>query len=231
MKLLLIEDDLDAAELLVSRFRADGHDITHAEDGAAGLQLARQGGFDVLIVDRMMPKLDGLELVRQLRQDDRDTPVLFLTALGSVSDRVGGLQAGGDDYLVKPFAYAELRARLEALARRNASNADTQLTLEDLTLDVVSRRVRRGDVEIDLKAREFLLLEYLLRHKNQIVTRAMLLENVWQYGFDTQTNVIDVHISRLRAKLDKDFETPLLNTVRGEGFVLGTGPEKSGASA
>jgi two-component system OmpR family response regulator len=221
MQLLLIEDDMIAAGLLVDRFCADGDTISHAKNGAEGLQMARDGAFDVLIVDRMMPEMDGLDVVKQLRAEGQETPVLFLTALGDVSDRVDGLQAGGDDYLMKPYAYAELRARLEALARRTSPATDTLLSVADLKLDVVARRVTRGDVEISLKAREFSLLEYLLRHKQQVVTRSMLLENVWQYGFDTETNVIDVHISRLRAKLDKGFEMPLLHTKRGEGFVLG----------
>ena len=221
MKLLLIEDDLDAAELLVSRFRADGDDITHAEDGAAGLQLARQGGFDVLIVDRMMPKLDGLELVRQLRQDDRDTPVLFLTALGSVSDRVGGLQAGGDDYLVKPFAFSELLARIEVLARRQYQQKfPEKLLVGDLEVDLLARKVRRGGQLIALQTREFSLLEYLVKHKNQVVTRTMILENVWDYHFDPQTNVIDVHISRLRGKIDRGFDVPIIQTVRGAGYIV-----------
>ncbi|MDA9230250.1 response regulator transcription factor [Alphaproteobacteria bacterium] len=220
MRLLLVEDDKIAADLLIERLAGDGDDIVYAENGEDGAVLARETNFDALIVDRMMPKLDGLSMVRGLREAGVTTPVLFLTALGSVQDRVEGLQAGGDDYLVKPFAYAELRARLEALGRRKPAAQDTSFSLADLTLDVVARRVRRGEVEISLQAREFSLLEYLLRHKQQVVTRSMLLEHVWNYRFDTQTNVIDVHISRLRNKLDKGFETPLLHTVRGRGFIL-----------
>ena len=220
MRLLLVEDDPTAADLLIDRLRCDGDIVAYAENGEAGLAQATQDAFDVLIVDRLMPKLDGLTMVRQLREQGADTPVLFLTALDSVDDRVAGFAAGGDDYLVKPFAYEELRARLEALMRRKQPAQDTMLTLADLTMDVIARRVTRGAQEITLQAREFSLLEYLLRHKGQVVTRSMLLENVWHYNFDTQTNVIDVHISRLRNKLDKEFSAPLLHTLRGRGFVL-----------
>jgi two-component system OmpR family response regulator len=220
MRLLLVEDDPMAADLLIDRLRCDGDIVAYAENGEAGLAQATQDAFDVLIVDRLMPKLDGLTMVRQLREQGADTPVLFLTALDSVDDRVAGFAAGGDDYLVKPFAYEELRARLEALMRRKQPAQDTMLTLADLTMDVIARRVTRGAHEITLQAREFSLLEYLLRHKGQVVTRSMLLENVWHYNFDTQTNVIDVHISRLRNKLDKEFSAPLLHTLRGRGFVL-----------
>jgi len=220
MRLLLVEDDPTAADLLIDRLRCDGDIVAYAENGEAGLAQATQDAFDVLIVDRLMPKLDGLTMVRQLREQGADTPVLFLTALDSVDDRVAGFAAGGDDYLVKPFAYEELRARLEALMRRKQLAQDTMLTLADLTMDVIARRVTRGAQEITLQAREFSLLEYLLRHKGQVVTRSMLLENVWHYNFDTQTNVIDVHISRLRNKLDKEFSAPLLHTLRGRGFVL-----------
>jgi len=220
MRLLLVEDDPMAADLLIDRLRCDGDIVAYAENGEAGLAQATQDAFDVLIVDRLMPKLDGLTMVRQLREQGADTPVLFLTALDSVDDRVAGFAAGGDDYLVKPFAYEELRVRLEALMRRKQLAQDTMLTLADLTMDVIARRVTRGAQEITLQAREFSLLEYLLRHKGQVVTRSMLLENVWHYNFDTQTNVIDVHISRLRNKLDKEFSAPLLHTLRGRGFVL-----------
>ena len=220
MRLLLVEDDPTAADLLIDRLRCDGDIVAYAENGEAGLAQATQDAFDVLIVDRLMPKLDCLTMVRQLREQGADTPVLFLTALDSVDYRVAGFAAGGDDYLVKPFAYEELRARLEALMRRKQPAQDTMLTLADLTMDVIARRVTRGAHEITLQAREFSLLEYLLRHKGQVVTRSMLLENVWHYNFDTQTNVIDVHISRLRNKLDKEFSAPLLHTLRGRGFVL-----------
>ncbi len=220
MRLLLVEDDPAAAKLLIDRLHCDGDDVAYAEDGESGLEKALQDDFDVLIIDRMMPKLDGLNLVRQLRQKGIGTQVLFLTALDSVDDRVAGFEAGGDDYLVKPFAYAELRARLEALVRRQQPSQETSLSLADLTMDMIARRVTRGTQEIALQAREFSLLEYLLRHKGQVVTRSMLLENVWRYNFDTQTNVIDVHISRLRNKLDKGFDAPLLHTLRGRGFML-----------
>ncbi len=220
MRLLLVEDDQAAADLLVNRFRADGDEVCYARNGVAGLRKALEEPFDVLVVDRMMPELDGLSMVRQLREAGKMVPVLFLSALGEVNDRVEGLTAGGDDYLVKPFAYVELRVRLEALVRRRQPAEETVLVLADLTLDLVRRRVTRAGVEIDLQPRAFSLLEYMLRYQGQIVTRDMLLENVWRFSFDTQTNVIDVHISRLRAKIDKNFEPALLHTLRGKGFVL-----------
>src|SRR6266581_1162468 len=181
-------------------------------------------GFDLLIVDRMIPGLDGLNLVKSLRAAGHHTPVLFLTALGGVEDRVSGLNAGGDDYLVKPFAFSELVARVAALGRRpRAAAAETRLQVHDLELDLLSRTVRRCGQPIELQPREFRLLEYLMRHAGQIVTRTMLLEHVWEYHFDPQTNVIDVHISRLRAKIDKGFERPLLHTIRGAGYMIRDG--------
>lgn len=221
--LLLVEDDAKAAALLVERFAHDGIAVTHAADGAAGLACASTGDFDVLIVDRMMPKLDGLSMVAKLRADGNTTPVLFLSALGEVEDRVDGLEAGGDDYLVKPYAYEELHARVTALARRKAGapqGVQTVLQLADLTVDKVARTAARGGQTLELNPREFSLLAYLLDHQGQVVTRAMLLEHVWNYKADMQTNVVDVHVSRLRAKLDKGFEVALLHTVRGQGFVL-----------
>jgi len=220
LRLLLIEDDSKAAALLCNRFRADGVAIEHAADGAAGLDTARQGTFDVLVVDRMMPHLSGTELVETLRGEGDTTPVLFLSALGEVDDRVAGFAAGGDDYLTKPYAFAELQARVTALARRSEAGQVTQMQLADLQLDLLAREARRGDIKLDLNKREFDLLAYLMSHQGQIVTRDMLLQNVWNYGLDTQTNVVDVHISRLRGKLDKGFEPALLHTKRGQGFVL-----------
>ncbi|MGB1897035.1 MAG: response regulator transcription factor [Parvibaculales bacterium] len=219
LRLLLIEDDAKAAALLCDRFRAEGVVVEHAANGADGLALAQKGGFDVLVVDRMLPELSGTQLVENLRQAGDTTPVLFLSALGEVDDRVAGFEAGGDDYLTKPYAFAELQARVTALARRGEA-AQTQLQLADLQLDLLAREARRGDTLLDLNNREFDLLAYLASHQGQVVTRHMLLQNVWNYGLDTQTNVVDVHISRLRAKLDKDFTPPLLHTKRGQGFVL-----------
>ena len=220
LRLLLIEDDSKAAALMCDRFRADGADIEHANDGPAGLEAARRGAFDVLVVDRMMPHMSGTQLVETLRDEGDTTPVLFLSALGEVDDRLAGFAAGGDDYLTKPYAFAELHARVTALARRNEAGQVTQMQLADLRLDLLARTAFRGDIKLDLNKREFDLLAYLLSHQGQIVTRDMLLQNVWHYGLDTQTNVVDVHISRLRAKLDKGFDPALLHTKRGRGFVL-----------
>ena len=220
LRLLLMEDDSKAAALLCNRFRAEGAAVEHAANGAAGLEAARQGVFDVLVVYRMMPQMSGTEVVETLRGEGDTTPVLFLSALGEVDDRVAGFAAGGDDYLTKPYAFAELQARVTALARRNETAQVTQLQLADLLLDLLTREARRGDTKLDLNKREFDLLAYLLSHQGQIVTRDMLLQNVWNYGLDTQTNVVDVHISRLRGKLDKGFEPALLHTKRGQGFVL-----------
>jgi len=198
-----------------------GYETVHAADGALGLEAARQGGFDVLIVDRMMPRMDGVTLVETLRREGDQTPVLFLSALGEVNDRVEGLKAGGDDYLVKPYAFSELIARVEALARRRETGSvQTLLRVGDLEMDLIGRTVRRQGREIDLQPREFQLLEYMMRHAGQSVTRTMLLEKVWDYHFDPQTNVIDVHVSRLRAKIDKGFDKPMLQTVRGAGYRL-----------
>jgi two-component system OmpR family response regulator len=198
-----------------------GHDCVTAEDGLKGADTARQGGFDVLVVDRMMPRMDGLTLVELLRREGDQTPVLFLSALGEVDDRVAGLKAGGDDYLVKPYAFPELIARVEALARRrDTGSVHTVLRVGDLEMDLIGRGVRRAGQEIDLQPREFQLLEFLMRHAGQSITRTMLLEKVWEYHFDPQTNVIDVHISRLRGKIDKGFDKAMLQTVRGAGYRL-----------
>lgn len=221
VRVLVIEDDVEAAAYIVKGLRESGHVVDHAANGTDGLDLALGGQFDVLVVDRMLPKQDGLSLVESLRGEGETTPVLFLSALGDVEDRVSGLRAGGDDYLTKPFAFAELLARIEVLVRRaKPGEAQTRMRVGGLEMDLLSRKVTREGQEIDLQPREFRLLEYLMKHAGQVVTRTMLLENVWEYHFDPQTNVIDVHISRLRAKIDKNFETPLLHTVRGAGYTL-----------
>lgn len=221
MRILVIEDDLEAAAYVVKGLRESGHVVDHAGDGEVGLNMALSGSFDVMIVDRMLPKRDGLSVVEELRAAGNATPVLILSALGEVDDRIKGLRAGGDDYLTKPYAFAELLARIEVLVRRaNPDQVRTKLSVGDLEIDLLSRKVTREGQEIELQPREFRLLEYLMKHAGQVVTRTMLLENVWEYHFDPQTNVIDVHISRLRAKIDKNFETPLLHTVRGAGYTL-----------
>jgi two-component system, OmpR family, response regulator len=221
MKILVIEDDREAAAYLVKGLTESGYVVDHAAEGRDGLFLATDGSYDTLIVDRMLPGMDGLALVAALRAAEVHTPVLILSALGAVDDRVKGLRAGGDDYLVKPFAFAELLARLEALMRRGpGSQAVTRLKVGNLEMDLLARSVRRGEQEIELLPREFRLLEFLMRRAGQVVTRTMLLENVWDYHFDPQTNVIDVHVSRLRQKIDKGFERPLLHTVRGAGYRL-----------
>ena len=224
MRLLIIEDDREAASYLVRAFREAGHSADQAADGLDGYALAREGEYDVLVVDRMLPKLDGLSLIRSLREQAVATPVLILSALGQVDDRVKGLRAGGDDYLPKPYAFSELLARTEVLARRRASlsgsGEPTAYRVGELELDRLSHRVARSGREIVLQPREFRLLEYLMRHAGQVVTRTMLLEHVWDYHFDPQTNVIDVHVSRLRAKIDRGQEHPLIHTVRGAGYVV-----------
>lgn len=222
MRVLVIEDDQETADYLGKGLAESGHVADHASTGPDGLGLALTGGYDVLIIDRMLPGMDGLALIRALRENKIVTPVLILSALGQVNDRVRGLRAGGDDYLVKPFAFAELVARLEALARRATSDIEfaTRLRVADLEMDLLGRIVTRAGKSIELQPREFRLLEHLMRHAGQVVTRTMLLEGVWDYHFDPQTNVIDVHISRLRAKIDKGFDAQLLHTVRGAGYCL-----------
>ncbi len=221
MNLLIVEDDLEAAAAMMRGLVEAGHECRVAADGSLGLAAARDDQYDVLIVDRMMPRMDGLTMVETLRREGDNTPVLFLSALGEITDRVDGLKAGGDDYLVKPYALAELLARVEALARRRETGGvQTVLKVGELEMDLISREVRRSGKEIDLQPREFQLLEFLMRHGGQSVTRTMLLEKVWEYHFDPQTNVIDVHISRLRAKIDKGFDHPMLQTVRGAGYRL-----------
>jgi len=224
MRLLLIEDDRDAADYLVKAFREVGHVADQANDGEEGLAMALEGDYDVLIVDRMLPKRDGLSLIGALREKGIETPTLILSALAQVDDRVKGLRAGGDDYLPKPYSFSELLARTEVLSRRRGGRSEeTVYRIADLELNRLSRVVIRGKTEIDLQPREFRLLEYLMKHAGQVVTRTMLLENVWDYHFDPQTNVIDVHISRLRSKIDKGFSQPLLHTVRGAGYMIRDG--------
>ena len=221
MRILIVEDDEATASYISKGLIEAGHEADTASEGDRGLAMASSNDYDALIVDRMLPNLDGLSLIASLRDNADYTPALVLSALGEVSDRVEGLKMGGDDYLTKPFAFAELLARLEALDRRKASETkDTVLEVGDLKMDLLGREVNRASTRIDLQPREFRLLEYLMRHSNQIVTRTMLLENVWDYNFDPQTNVIDVHISRLRSKIDKSFAEPMLTTVRGAGYIL-----------
>lgn len=222
MKVLLIEDDPSVALYIEEGLGAAGHDVCHAVDGEQGLQLAQDNHYDVMVVDRMLPGLDGVSLVKKLRSSGDDTPILILSALGEVDDRVGGLQAGADDYLVKPFSFAELQARLDVLLRRRIQDVtQTSLQVLDLRMDMLDQRVTRAGQRVQLQPREYKLLEYLMRHAGRVVTRAMLLEHVWGYHFDPQTNVIDVHISRLRQKIDRDFDTVILETVRGAGYRLG----------
>ena len=222
MRLLIVEDDAEAAAYLTKAFREVGHVADHAADGLEGYAMAEGGGYDVLVVDRMLPRLDGLSLIRSLREQKDDTPALILSALAQVDDRVKGLRAGGDDYLPKPYAFSELLARVEVLARRRGAPASEPTTYRvgELVLDRLAHRVTRAGQEIVLQPREFRLLEYLMKHAGQVVTRTMLLENVWDYHFDPQTNVIDVHVSRLRSKVDKGFEHAMIHTVRGAGYMV-----------
>lgn len=221
MRILLVEDDTESATYLVKGLTESGHAVEHAADGDKGLQLAIGNAYDSMIIDRMLPKRDGLSLIEELRKSGNNTPVLILSALDDVDERVTGLKAGGDDYLTKPYSLSELTARLQALSRRAQSGTSgTVLRVGDLSLDLIKHKVTRGGENINLQPREFRLLEYLMQHTGQVVTRSMLLENVWDYHFDPQTNVIDVQISRLRSKIDKDFDSPLLHTVRGAGYKL-----------
>lgn len=221
MRILVVEDDAETATAMVRGLSEAGHEVTHAVDGAFGLLESQKGGYDVYVVDRMMPRLDGVGMVETIRKGGDQTPVLFLSALGEVEDRVTGLKAGADDYLVKPYALAELVARVEALSRRRETGGvQTVLKVGELEMNLIARTVHRDGHEVDLQPREFQLLEFLMRHAGQSVTRTMLLEKVWEYHFDPQTNVIDVHISRLRSKIDKGFDKPMLQTVRGAGYRL-----------
>jgi len=221
MRILIIEDDLEAASYLKKGLTESGHLVEHASNGKLGLGTALSGDFDVMIIDRMLPELDGLSIVASLRAANVGTPVLILSALNEVNDKVEGLKAGSDDYLTKPYAFSELIARIEALVRRRAPEQNNMsLKLADLEMNLLAHKVTRAGKEITLQPREFRLLEYFLRHKGQVVSRTMLLEQVWDYNFDPQTNVVDVHISRLRNKIDKGFEPTLLHTVRGSGYSL-----------
>ncbi len=222
MQILLVEDDAEAARHVLQGLRENGYTTALCSDGREGLVRACEGQFDLLIIDRMLPQLDGLSIVTTLRQQGDRTPVLVLSALGTVTDRVDGLRAGGDDYLIKPFAFVELLARVEALLRRHADEegAAAQLRVADLELNVLARRVSRAGREIELTVKEFQLLEFLMRRAGQVVTRTMLLEAIWNLHFDPQTNLIDVHMSRLRAAVDRGFDRPLLQTVRGAGYLI-----------
>jgi two-component system, OmpR family, response regulator len=221
MHILVIEDDAATADYLVKGLTESGYVVDHAAEGRDGLFMALSQNYDAMIVDRMLPGLDGLSIVQTLRAQQKRTPVLILSALAQVDDRVKGLRVGGDDYLTKPYAFSELLARLEAILRRGANETAVQrLKVADLEMDLLSRTVRRAGKGIELQPREFKLLEYLMRHAGQVVTRTMLLEGVWDYHFDPQTNVIDVHVSRLRQKIDRGFDRPLLHTVRGAGYSL-----------
>jgi two-component system OmpR family response regulator len=222
MRILVVEDDKDVAGFVLKGLREAGHNVEHADNGRDGLFMAASETFDAIVLDRMLPGgIDGLRLLETLRAQDNNTPVLFLSAMAQVDDRVKGLKAGGDDYLTKPFAFAELLARVEAMARRGKGEGpQTKLVTGDLEMELLSRSVKRAGQKIDLQPREFRLLEYLMRHAGQVVTRTMLLEGVWDYHFDPQTNVIDVHVSRLRQKVDKPFPTTLIHTVRNAGYML-----------
>ena len=222
MRILVIEDDPEVLSFVAKGLTEQGHTVDQATDGPSGLLLATTESYDVMIVDRMLPELDGLTIVKSVRGADITTPMLILSALGEVNNRVEGLRAGGDDYLTKPFAFSELLARVEALSRRSSNLAETETVLRvgDLELNLLTRTARRAGTAIDLQPREFRLLEYLMRHAGQVVTRTMLLEKVWDYNFDPQTNVIDVHVSRLRSKIDKGYEHPLIQTIRGAGYMI-----------
>jgi two-component system, OmpR family, response regulator len=222
MKILLVEDNERVAGFLVKGLREEGHEVDHAGTGRDGLFLASAESYDSIIMDRILPDgVEGLAIVEALRKTGIKTPILILSALGEVDDRIRGLRAGGDDYLAKPFAFGELVARLDALVRRaRDSGPETDLAVGDLRMDPLSRTVTRAGKQIQLQPREFRLLEFLMRHAGQVVTRTMLLESVWDYHFDPQTNVIDSHVSKLRRKIDSDFGSPLLHTVRGAGYKL-----------
>ena len=221
MKILVIEDDIEAAAYLIKAFREAGIVADHASDGESGLFMGSENDYDVMVIDRMLPRRDGLSVIAELRRKGIHTPVLILSALGQVDDRVTGLRAGSDDYLPKPYAFSELLARVEVLGRRKGTpEQDMVYRVGDLELDRLSHEVRRNGKEILLQPREFRLLEYLMKNAGQVVTRTMLLEHVWDYHFDPQTNVIDVHVSRLRSKIEKDFDKPLLKTIRGAGYMI-----------
>lgn len=224
MRVLLIEDDPDTAQYVINGLEEEGHTIDHSADGREGMTQAMGETYDVLIVDRMLPGIEGLAIVKTMRSAGCKIPIIFLTALGGVDDRVDGLDAGGDDYLTKPFAFSELLARINALSRRpHLKGEETRLKVGDLALDLITRKVYRGSAEIDLQPREFRLLEVLMRNKGRVVTRTMLLERVWSFHFDPKTSVVETHISRLRSKIDKPFPTELIHTIRGSGYSLHEG--------
>ncbi|HEY4276136.1 MAG TPA: response regulator transcription factor [Rhizomicrobium sp.] len=220
MRILLVEDDPETAEHIGHALRGQGHEVEECRDGAEGLAIARDGKHAALIVDRMLPGLDGLSLVRRLRAEGSQTPVLFLTTMSGIDDRVAGLNSGGDDYLTKPFALAELVARVNAIARRGDARQPVTLYAGDLEMDLIRRTVHRAGKPVDLQPQEFKLLEYLLRNAGRLVTRNMLLENVWELHFDPRTNIVETHMSRLRAKMDRGFAIELIHTVRGNGYIL-----------
>jgi two-component system, OmpR family, response regulator len=221
MRVLVVEDDKKIASFVVKGLKQSGFAVDHCEDGESGLLLARTTPYDAAIIDIMLPKLDGLSLVQQIRKDNLRTPVIILSAKASVDDRVKGLQAGGDDYLTKPFAFSELLARVQALIRRSTQASEpTRLVVGDLVVDLLTREVTRAGQKIELQSREFALLEYLMRHAGRVVTKTMILEHVWDYSFDPQTNVVDVLVHRLRSKVDKDFPRKMISTLRGVGYVL-----------
>ncbi len=221
VRVLLVEDDLQTARFIVKGLKQEGFSVDHAPDGEEGLSLALSGEYDVAVVDIMLPRLDGLSLIDELRRERVSTPVIVLSAKGSVDDRVRGLQAGGDDYMVKPFAFSELVARIHALIRRASQTTEpTTLTVGDLTLDVVRRKVSRAGREIELQPKEFALLEYLMRNAGRVVSKTMIMEHVWDYNFDPQTNVVEARICRLREKVDRPFKHPLIHTIRGVGYVV-----------
>lgn len=222
MRLLVVEDDPEVNAYIAKGLREHGHTVDSALDGKDGLFLATTEKYDVIVLDRMLPEVEGIRILKTLRSTDNHTPVLILSALGELDDRVEGLKSGSDDYLVKPFAFVELLARIEVLGRRGqpSNHSDIVLSAGDLVMDVLARKVTRGNEVIPLQAREFKLLEHLLRYKNQVVTRTMLLEHVWEYHFDPQTNVIDVHISRLRQKIDTDPDRSVIKTIRGAGYTI-----------
>ncbi len=224
MRILLIEDDQSVADFIIKGLTENNHVVDHQSDGKEGLFFATTESYDVMIIDRMLPNIEGLTIIRTLRASNITTPVIILSAMADVEQRVEGLQSGADDYLVKPFAFSELQARVEILGKRNTSNdgghQETQLELADLKIDLLTHKVTRANQDINLLATEYRLLEYLMRHAGQVVSRTMLFEHVWDYNFDPQTNVIDVHMSRLRKKIDKPFDKPLIHTVRGAGYVI-----------
>ncbi|GAM98966.1 response regulator in two-component regulatory system with PhoQ [alpha proteobacterium U9-1i] len=220
MRVLIVEDDIETQCYVSQGLVEAGHSVEASANGADGLLRARQGGYDLFIVDRMVPELDGLSLVKAIRSAGIATPVLMLTAMGAVSDRVDGLEAGADDYLVKPFSFAELSARVNALARSPPLQADTKLVVGDLVLDRLLRRVRRGETEVDLQTREFQLLELMMLNAGRVVTRTMMLESVWNFRFDPGTNIVETHMSRIRSKIDRGDDAPLIHTIRGEGYVI-----------